>query len=88
VAEIELFSWNPKRPVCGGRGKRFVPIQRTVNNFGDLLGPVIVERLKRTANLPNEARMAGRLLSVGSILHFAKDGDVIWGSGVNGKMAL
>jgi pyruvyltransferase len=27
-----------------------------------------------------------RLLSIGSILHFANDGDVIWGSGRNGKI--
>ena len=27
-----------------------------------------------------------RLLAVGSILHFARDGDVVWGAGVNGKM--
>lgn len=26
-----------------------------------------------------------KLLAIGSILHFAKDGDVIWGSGINGK---
>ena len=26
------------------------------------------------------------LFSVGSVLHFAHDGDVVWGSGVNGKM--
>jgi pyruvyltransferase len=28
-----------------------------------------------------------RLLSVGSVLHFARDGDVVWGSGVNGKVS-
>jgi pyruvyltransferase len=87
VAEVELFSWNPRQPVCRGRGKRFVPIERPVNNFGDLLGPIIVERIRQLAELPNEATAARRLLSVGSVLHFARDGDVIWGSGVNGKVS-
>jgi len=27
-----------------------------------------------------------RLMSVGSVLHLARDGDVIWGAGVNGKV--
>jgi pyruvyltransferase len=87
MAEVELFSWNPRWPVWAGRGKRFVPIKRPVNNFGDLLGPMIVERLRRLACLPDEASKASRLLSVGSILHLAEDGDVIWGSGVNGKIS-
>ena len=88
VAKVELFSWNPKWPVCRGRVSRFVPIERPVNNFGDLLGPIIIERLRRMADLPTETRTARRLLSVGSVLHFARDGDVIWGSGVNGKIPL
>ncbi|GAA1510621.1 polysaccharide pyruvyl transferase family protein [Agromyces terreus] len=28
-----------------------------------------------------------RLLSVGSVMHFAKPGDHVWGSGINGKVA-
>jgi pyruvyltransferase len=34
---------------------------------------------------PRTARSNRRLLSVGSVLHFARDSDVIWGTGVNGK---
>ncbi len=30
--------------------------------------------------------VAKRLLAIGSILHFAQSGDVVWGSGVNGKV--
>lgn len=86
MPEIELYSWNPSRPVLAGRGKRLFPIEKPVNNFGDLLGPVIAERLRRAANLPNRVSTARRLLSVGSVLHFAREGDVIWGSGVNGKV--
>ena len=88
VAKVELFSWNPKWPVCRGRVSRFVPIERPVNNFGDLLGPIIIERLMRIVGLQAETRTATRLLSVGSVLHFARDGDVVWGSGVNGKIPV
>jgi pyruvyltransferase len=84
---VELFEWNPERPIFRGRAKRLVPVKRPVNNFGDLLGRVIVDRLRKMAQLPSETDRTGRLLSVGSILHFAKDGDVIWGSGVNGKIS-
>jgi pyruvyltransferase len=83
---VELVAWNPERPIFRGRAKRLVPVKRPVNNFGDLLGPVIVDRMRKMANLPNEASRTARLLSVGSILHFARDGDVVWGSGVNGKI--
>lgn len=86
MAEVELFSWNPSWPIWAGRGKRLMPIRRPVNNFGDLLGPMIAERLRRLAGLPDEATRASRLLSVGSVLHFAQDGDVVWGSGINGKI--
>ncbi|WP_375504932.1 polysaccharide pyruvyl transferase family protein [uncultured Jatrophihabitans sp.] len=37
---------------------------------------------------PNSAVLDRRLLSVGSVMQFAGDGDVIWGSGINGKLPL
>jgi pyruvyltransferase len=40
--------------------------------------PVVAYKRKPTGNIP-------KLLAVGSILHAAADGDVIWGPGVNGK---
>jgi len=57
-------------------------------NFGDLLSLKIVERivgtqlrcyLKRTKNQDK------KLLAIGSIFYFANDGDIVWGSGINGK---
>lgn len=57
-----------------------------MNNFGDLLGPMIVDRMKERLGLAGApARRDARLLAVGSILRMADDGDVIWGVGVNGK---
>lgn len=64
-----------------------MPSIRRVNNFGDKLGPLIVHRILQRSGLPSGRRgRGGRLLTVGSILHFARDGDTIWGSGINGKI--
>lgn len=50
------------------------------NNFGDKLTPYILEKL---FNVDCEfSREGGKLLGVGSILHHATSGDVIWGSGL------
>lgn len=81
-SHVEVVHWNPRKYTLL---RRFAFGPRK-NNFGDLLGPEIVANLadRRVDELgPGSER---RLLSVGSILHFAKDGDVVWGSGVNGKV--
>ncbi|MFC6239558.1 polysaccharide pyruvyl transferase family protein [Longivirga aurantiaca] len=60
-------------------GRRFA-----TGNFGDIASRQIAEQLSgvqaRTA-LPGEPR----LLAIGSVLHRAHDGDVVWGSGVKGE---
>jgi pyruvyltransferase len=57
------------------------------SNFGDALSPLIVERLLQEPPLiAKKGEKGPRFLALGSILHFAKDGDLIWGSGVNGKI--
>ncbi len=76
-----IVRWNPRRKVLGV-GPR---IGRRINNFGDLLGPLVVDRL---AGKPAATSTDGRLVTIGSILHFAQDGDVVWGSGVNGNVPL
>jgi len=57
-------------------------------NFGDHLSKVMVERIvgspvkyynKKTKN------QTKKLLGSGSIYYFANEGDVVWGSGINGK---
>ena len=72
---VELFAWKPR---SGAR------------NFGDHLSHVISAAVARERGLTfdDETSRPRRLLGVGSILHFAQDGDTIWGSGVNGKIAL
>ncbi|KQS68849.1 polysaccharide pyruvyl transferase family protein [Modestobacter sp. Leaf380] len=81
MPDVELFHWNPRR-----RRSRFLPksVTRPVDNFGDLLGPIVVQEMLRRSGA-GEAAADARLLSIGSVLHFAQPGDVVWGSGVNGK---
>ncbi|WP_435103109.1 polysaccharide pyruvyl transferase family protein [Arhodomonas sp. AD133] len=57
-------------------------------NAGDYLSPVLVERMLRgyRLRLRDKRPGTGRLFAIGSVLHFASDGDVVWGSGVNGKI--
>lgn len=82
-----VFSWNPRRPVFRGRLGARVPLRRRVNNFGDLLGPLVVElMLRERGAAPAPSGSPVTLFSVGSVLHFAADGDVVWGAGVNGKV--
>lgn len=69
---VEIFYWSPQDRL----------------NFGDFLAPVVVSRMLAAKELLAEEPVseAATLLSIGSVLHFAKDGDVIWGSGRNGKI--
>lgn len=71
--QVELFHWQPKSGA---------------QNFGDHLSHVVVSRLLARHELLLDETVSARrrLLAVGSILHFAQDNDVIWGSGVNGKI--
>lgn len=87
MSEVEVFSWNPRRKAFAGKIGRRLPIRKRANNFGDLLGPLIVERILTLRGLDQERAITStRLLTVGSILHFARSGDVVWGSGINGKV--
>jgi pyruvyltransferase len=79
---VALVRWDPVRPRPTEPG-----VLAPVSNFGDLLGPVIVRRLLESTTEPGSEGV-GRLLSVGSVLHFARPGDTVWGSGVNGKIPL
>ncbi|ATE60896.1 polysaccharide pyruvyl transferase family protein [Thauera sinica] len=70
---VSLFHW---RPADGSV------------NFGDHLSRIVVARVlgTRGMTLDDEVGQAARLLAIGSILHFAGDGDIVWGSGINGKV--
>lgn len=84
---VEVVHWNPtrrERRGLLGRLKR----PRPVNNFGDLLGPMIARRLVESAGLDFDAAdgTGRRLVAVGSILTMARPGDIVWGTGLNGKL--
>lgn len=83
----EIVHWNPKRWTRRGRGpvSRWVPSRRGFNNFGDLLGPIISRRLHERLNLGRPRDRGSRLLTVGSIMRLGQEGDIVWGSGINGK---
>ena len=85
----ELFAWNPRPYVFRGKMRRLIPLRRRtrLNNFGDLLGPIVVKHMLTSRGLvAGPETSEKKLLSVGSVMHFASDGDVIWGTGVNGKI--
>lgn len=80
---VDVLSWNPARAVDGEAGVRLV------NNFGDLLGPFLVERIAGATAMRSHVQTSTAptvLLSIGSILHFAPEGAVVWGAGVNFKL--
>ncbi len=88
VAGVRVATWNPRRPWRGRpvrlmRLGRHLPGGPRVNNFGDLLGPVVVGDRHRIEGLGQAVRPR-RLMAVGSILHFAGEDEVVWGAGVNG----
>lgn len=60
-----------------------------VGNFGDIASREIVERVGLRTTERVNALDGPKLLAVGSVLHNASDGDVVWGSGAKGtKRAL
>ncbi|KJC49534.1 pyruvyl transferase [Bradyrhizobium sp. LTSP885] len=69
---VELFYWEPDDGTI---------------NFGDFLSAVVVDQCLRQFGYTraDEAARSARMLSIGSILHYARNGDVIWGSGLNGR---
>lgn len=69
---VELYFWRPD----DGR-----------LNFGDYLSQVVVDAAAAShgLRLSQEVPQHRRMVAVGSILHLTKPGDVVWGSGINGR---
>ncbi|TCL07344.1 polysaccharide pyruvyl transferase family protein [Sodalis ligni] len=57
-------------------------------NAGDHLGRVIVEQMLtlKDKEILDKKNKNNKLLSIGSVMHFANNGDTIWGTGINGKI--
>jgi len=95
IEGVEVINWNPPQ----NRYMRHLnvfsacPLVPRINNFGDMLGPQIVElllghdrRTKDILRINKTTKQQSRLLTVGSVLHLARNGDTVWGSGINGKV--
>jgi pyruvyltransferase len=71
-ADLPLYYW---------RAKKF-------ENFGDYLSVEIVQRMidrpVAIASIADKPR-THKLLALGSILYFAREGDTLWGTGMNAK---
>jgi pyruvyltransferase len=52
------------------------------DNFGDALSKPIIERLLKREIKSTHTPFEHKLLSLGSILHSALNGDVVWGTGI------
>jgi pyruvyltransferase len=76
-AQLPLFFWDA-RPKYG------------FENFGDALSQVLVEKILgykvQIASNPYSGQK--KMLGMGSILNYAQDDDVLWGTGINGKTPL
>lgn len=82
-----LFSYNPKKPLAWSCWVRWLPLKKRLNNFGDLLGPIVISKLLEYYEIQNTYSADKTFFSVGSVLHFANNGDVVWGTGRNGKVS-
>ncbi|OOE95163.1 hypothetical protein BZG78_15235 [Salinivibrio sp. MA351] len=85
---VKVINWNPRKKIF--KSSRFFKVKglERVNNFGDIIGPLIVKEVLKKESIVNNrfSLLSRRLLTVGSILHFAKNRDTIWGTGRNGKI--
>ncbi len=82
----EVVHWNPRLRLKETGPLQRVPRVKRVNNFGDLIGPWIVERIRSALNIGRSISSEQRLLTVGSIIPLcSQDDDIVWGSGIHGN---
>lgn len=92
---VQLVKWNPKvLPATGwnprvrtASGFRRLREGDRMRNFGDEIGPLVLKWLlgSRAVQAGGDPRTR-RILTVGSIVHLARNGDTLWGTGVNGTV--
>lgn len=89
MKNLKLYWWTPKKyskfTILGRLNGEYYRYSNVPSNFGDELSAFIVSKVLDTAVRQVPKNEIGKLLGIGSILHQAKDNDVIWGSGINGK---
>ncbi|MEK6822762.1 MAG: hypothetical protein AABY13_02950, partial [Nanoarchaeota archaeon] len=52
-------------------------------NFGDALSKVVVEWVAKRPVRAAHSEEQGKLLAIGSVLHQARDNDVVWCTGIH-----
>ena len=77
--EKNLVWWKPDKNIRN--------LYKQEYNVGDLLSSLLVERIVNYYGSVYE-KATRPLLAIGSIMHFARTSDVVWGTGVNGKIPL
>ncbi len=83
----EIVHWNPRQRLASSGPLWRISRPNRINNFGDLLGPWIVDRICRDRGLSKSVSTKHRLLTVGSIINvIGRAGDTVWGSGIHGNM--
>ena len=89
MKELKLYWWTPNKyskfTIIGRLNGEYYRYANVPSNFGDELSHFIVSSVLNTKVVQASKSAKGKLLGIGSILHQAQDGDVVWGSGINGK---
>jgi pyruvyltransferase len=82
--EVRAFWWRPGyvSPRSTERAANLARHRFVHGNFGDLFVPHLLGRL--TGAEPQYHEDSPKLLTVGSVIRTARDGDVLWGTGLNG----
>ncbi len=70
--------------ITDNNGKIRMSWWQGLNNFGDQLSPLIVQKITGR-EVVHVDRYPNSLLALGSILHKAEEGNAIWGTGMNTK---
>ena len=85
---LRAFWWDPSgiSPRSPTRETKLTEGGFVHGNFGDLFVPHLLGRI--TGLSPRNTEDNPRLLTVGSLVQNAKDGDVIWGTGMKGDILL
>ncbi len=83
MSNVNLYWWRPPNLIKRILKKRY---RHMKSNFGDELSRFIVEKVIGEKVVRAKQEQREKLLALGSIMHFAKEGDTIWGTGINGKM--
>ncbi len=95
ILQYTVFSSSPKHVPVSARGLPLYywepRVHHDFSNFGDALSEKVVEKvvghplITTFSNCLLQNCGKKKLLAIGSIIHMAEEGDVIWGAGINGK---